>query len=1108
MSKRLAALITATALLLIALPIASASAGSPWWQVLSGSRPTNFAPGGSGRLVLTLTNLGDAPVDATTNPVTIVDQLPEGVTATGVQTAAGLQNHFGPVSCTVVTSSEVSCTFEKTLPSYEGIEVEVLAELTGPTGAAGKVTVSGGNAPSASAAQVVKVSEEETPFGIEYFSGVAEEEGGGVSSQAGKHPFQFTTTVQLNAGTVIPGFTRGGNIVEQPALPRNLRFPLPAGLLANPTAVARCPMADFSVSDNFVNRCPAASAIGVASVTVIETLTLGFVREAVPVFNLPPANGEPARFGFMAAGDPVVIDTAIDPDNAYRVTAIVSNVTQVARFLGSTVTFWGTPGDPRHDSSRGWGCAYAEHPGGCARPANLSEDAFMRQPVSCASPLLFGVEMEPWNVPVGSEVKSGSFESDPLLGCNKVPFDPTLIAAPTSKAAENPSGLGFEITMPGAGLKNGAGISEGQPKKVEAILPEGMTLNPSAAEGLAVCSQADYARERFDSAPGEGCPEASKVGNVQIETPLIEEQVNGALYLAKSFENPSNSLLALYIIARVPQRGILVKLPVKVESDPVTGQLTSTVDGAPQVPVQSFTLNFREGARAPLVTPPRCGSFNVMARFTPWSAKDPDKPRPGEVVTRSSAFAVQRGVDGGACPAGGLPPLHPGLEAGTLNNAAGHYSPFNVRLSRNDGEQEITHFSIKLPPGIVGKLAGIPFCSDAAIAAAKARTGPHGGAEELASPSCPAASEVGHTLVGAGVGQVLAYAPGKIYLAGPYNGSALSIAAITAAKVGPFDLGTVVVREALKINPETAEVFIDATGSDPIPHIIKGIPVHLRDIRIYTDRPNFVLNPTSCEPTSTASTVLGSGLDFGSEADDQPVTVSTRFQAADCASLGFKPKLALSLKGGTKRNQVPAFKAVLTYPKRGAYANIAKAQVTLPHSVFLDNAHIGTVCTRPVFNEGNFPGEKCPAASVYGKASAITPLLDEPISGLVYLRPNGGERELPDLVVALHSGKININLVGYIDSVGKKGSEVSRIRNTFALVPDAPVTKFTLEMAGGKKGLLINSTNLCKSTNKAVAAFTGQNGKKHTIEPVLKPLGCKKQGKKAKRSALLSRVGW
>jgi hypothetical protein len=326
------------------------------------------------------------------------------------------------------------------------------------------------------------------------------------------------------------------------------------------------------------------------------------------------------------------------------------------------------------------------------------------------------------------------------------------------------------------------------------------------------------------------------------------------------------------------------------------------------------------------------------------------------------------------------------------------------------------------------------------------------------------------------VGQVLTYVPGKIYLAGPYHGSALSIVAITAAKAGPFDLGTVVIREALKIDPETAEVFIDATGSDPIPHIIQGIPVHLRDIRAFVDKPDFALNPTDCTPTSTASTVLGSGLDFASEADDNPLTVTSPFQVADCAALPFKPGLALKLKGGTRRGSYPAFTALLKGQGLGA-AGIARTQVTLPHSEFIANAHFKTICTRVQFKAASVPGAACPAGSIYGKAEARTPLLDEPLSGPVFLRSS--EHQLPDLVIALHSGKIDVTLVGKVDSV--KG----QLRTTFESVPDAPVASFRLQMQGGKKGLFENSTDLCRAKHKALAEFDGQNGKKLELRPAL-----------------------
>ncbi len=1052
------------------------------------SRP--LSPGGSGRLVLTLTNLGDAPVDATSTPVTIIDRLPAGVEATGVEAFAGPLGSAGTVTCDVVPA-EVSCDFEGELPSYEAIEIEVLVSLTDepPTQVGpGKVTVTGGNAPSTSAVQNIEVSPEPAPFGLEYFSARAEEEAGveeerGTETrQAGSHPLQFTTTIQLNSAS-LPGARKS---LEQPALPRNLRFSLPAGFIGNARAMPTCPMVTFLTAKALVNECSDSAALGAASVTVIEGNLDDLLRVAVPVFNLPPSHGEPARFGFMPLGVPVTVDTEVDPDNESRIIASVRNTTQAAKFLASTVTLWGAPGDPRHDASRGWNCVLYILRGTapCQRPPDLPETAYLRMPVQCASPLDFKAEIEPWNSPIGSLIDSASLTSAPLEGCNKVPFDPSIDAAPTSKLAENPSGLDFRLAMPNHNLLNKDGIAEGQAKKVEVELPKGMTVNPSEGEGLVGCSPDEYARETASSTPGEGCPDASKIGTIQISTPLLEEEAHGSLYVASPFDNPTGSLLALYVVARIPERGIVVKQAGSVKPDPVTGQLTSTFDDLPQLPFSEFRLHFKEGARAPLVTPAACGTYDVVARFTPWHAADPNNPKPAEIITETSSFKVERGVDGGACPAGGIPPFHPSLLAGTINNAAGRYSPFNLRLTRKDGEQEFTNFSIKLPPGVVGKLAGVGFCSDAAIAAAKARTGRNGGAEELSSPSCPANSQVGRTLVGAGVGTSLTYVPGKLYLAGPYHGSPLSVVAITAAKVGPFDLGTVVLREALRINPVTAEVFVDPTNSDPIPHIIQGIPVHARDIRAYVDRPQFVLNPTSCERTSTASTVLGSGRDFGSSADDVPVTVTSPFQAADCANLGFKPRLKLRLRGSTTRGGNPALRAVLRPRKDDA--NAARISVALPHSEFLDQGHIRTVCTRVQFKAGSGNGSNCPAGSIYGRARVWTPLFDQPLEGPVFLRSS--EHPLPDLVLALH-GLVDIQAVGRIDSVN------GGIRTTFDFVPDAPVTKAVLNMQGGRKSLLQNSTNICRGKHRATVKMKGHNGKLRNFRAPLRAKCSKRHGK-------------
>ena len=745
--------------------------------------------GGSGRLFVVVANIGDAPMDAGKKPLRITDELPEGVEATGAEGVGGGKGTAGLVDCEVEAPDLVSCTFGDVLQPYDSIEVEIPVSLVGEApveGAAGKVTVSGGNAPTETAEQNIEVSPQKTPFGIERFTsrveaegGGSEEEGGALDTRAGGHPFQLTTSLQFNSGRMRPNADSNKRSVEQPAQPRNLRFGLPAGLTGNLAALPTCSYADFSQESEVIetaNRCPDEAAIGAASLSIFLEGAIGFARPAVPVFNLPPAVGEPARFGFTIANTVVIIDTEVDPDDAYRVIAKVNNASQVPEALGATLSIWGAPGDPRHDNARGWGCVFnIGKPGLCERPPGLGEEAFLRLPVSCATPMDFGAEAEPWNVPLGTVVSLRSVLGSQMSGCNQVPFAPEVSGAPTSKLAGSPSGLDLQVEMPGKGLLNKDAISEGQAKKVEVTLPEGMTVNPSQGEGLIGCSPADLARESAASLPGAGCPEASKVGEVKISTPLLREEARGSLYVASPFDNPFDSLIALYLVAKVPERGILIRQAGLVRPDPRTGQLTTTFDHLPQLPFTSVEVSLRSGARGSLVTPPACGSYDAVARFTPWSAKDPENPAPAEVVTKTSAFEIERGVGGGDCPSGATPPFHPGLFAGTVNNAAKSYSPFNLRLTRNDGEQEFTNFSIKLPPGVIGKLAGIGTCPDAAIAAAKARTGPNGAQEELDSPSCPAGSQVGRTLAGSGVGASLTYVPGKVYLAGPYNGAKLSI---------------------------------------------------------------------------------------------------------------------------------------------------------------------------------------------------------------------------------------------------------------------------------------------------------------------------------------------
>jgi hypothetical protein len=892
---------------------------------------------------------------------------------------------------------------------------------------------------------------------------------GTVDEQASSHPYSFTVHFDLKVDS--NGNSEGGEM-------RDALVNLPAGFFGNPTAMPSCPRQDF---EGITPQCPGATQVG-----ILRASLPGLGQVTGPVYNLTPPPGVATQLGFSAINLNSLQYVGVRSEEGYGLgfsaPDIPSEVTSV------TETIWGTPPDPGHDAER-WCRSGIYAVIGC--PSDAPKLPYLTLPASCEGAPETTVEVD-------SKLDPGNFTGEtaklrdsggnpaPMTGCDAVPFSPGVSSQPTTKLASSPSGLEFELKLPNVGLLGPGAIAETEPKKTVVTLPEGFTVNPSLAEGIGVCSKAQYKAEQLESKAGEGCPEASKLGSVTAQSPLLEEPIEGSVYLAAPYENPFGTLTALYLVARAPERGILVKQAGKVELDPDTGQITTTFEGLPPLPYSSFRLKFREGARAPLATPSACGEYKTLSRFTPFSAHDDT-----EAVPVTASFQIEHGPEGGPCPSGGLPPFHPGLIAGSINNAAGRFSPFNVRLFRSDAEQEFTRFSIKLPPGVVGKLAGIPFCPESGIALAKSRTGIHGGQEELEHPSCPQASEIGHTLAGAGVGQVLAYAPGKLYLAGPYHGSAISLVAITAAKVGPFDLGDVVIRQAFRVDPETGEVFIDATGSDPIPHIIKGVPVHARDIRAYTDRPEFVLNPSSCARTSTASTLLGSGLDFASEADDRPVTVSTPFQAADCAALPFKPKLTLKLKGGTRRGAYPALQAHLAMHGFGE-AGVKEAQVTLPASEFIANAHFNTICTRVQFKQGAHPGEMCPPGSVYGYAKAVTPILSAPLEGPVFLRSS--EHQLPDVVASLHNGEIDVVLDGKVDSV--KG----RLRNTFEATPDAPVSSVDISLFGGKKGLFENSTNLCAATHRAEADFTGHNGKVSDSTPVVKALGCKGKGRKAKRS--------
>jgi hypothetical protein len=867
------------------------------------------------------------------------------------------------------------------------------------------------------------------------------------STQAGAHA-DFTTTFRLTEHDRAPF-----------AFTRDIEVTLPPGLFGNPHAFPTCTTAQLGTGPT-TSACPQDSQVGVTAITIESG---SFIE---PVFNMPAEGGDVvARFGFFAGPFPMTIRVRLNPgDN--NLIAKVEGAPAAAGVVQASTTLWGVPGAPSHDGERitpDEAFHFEAPPGG--RASNLPETPFMTNPASCDETREVGFVLTSYELPQFPVSGSALFPS--ITGCGLVGFAPQTSAKPTSEQASTGTGLDYEASFPATGLEYGSLLYDSEAKRAEVVLPEGMTVNPSEAVGLGVCSEADLARETYDSPPNAGCPETSKIGTITAPSPVLDRTPEGALYLAAPHANPFGTLLALYLVVKVPDRGVLVKVAGEVLPDPVTGRLTSVFDNIPQLPVGSFRLHFREGARAPLVTPPVCGTFNTISRLEPWSA-------PGTDVVRENSFQITKGVENGPCPSGGIPPFVPTLVAGAENNYAGAYSPLYLRIERKDSEQEITGFATQLPSGLTGNLTGIPFCSEAEIQRARQQTG----AEALASPACPAASQIGHTIAEAGVGSVLAQTPGELYLGGPFEGAPFSLVSVTSAKVGPFDLGTVVVHLPLHIDPATAQISVPSGPADQIPHILQGIVIHLRAIRVYVDRAHFIVNPTSCDSRSLSATVIGGGASPTNPADDDPVTIKDPFQAADCSSLAFKPSFHVSTSGKTSKAGGASLSVKLSFPagSLGSEANIAKVKVDLPKQLPSRLTTLQKACLAVTF-EAN-PAE-CPAASIIGHAKAVTPILPVPIEGPAYFVSHGGEA-FPSLVMVLQGYGVTIDLTAttFISKAGITSS-------TFKAVPDQPVSSFELTLPEGKYSALAANGNLCASKLAMPTAFTAQNGAEiHESTPI------------------------
>jgi hypothetical protein len=769
----------------------------------------------------------------------------------------------------------------------------------------------------------------------------------------------------------------------------------------------------------------------------------GAVREAL--FNLVPHADEAGLTGFYVVGVQTALFVVLHARTGsdYGLDATTSAIYQFFALTTTQVHIWGVPADPSHDASRfpvGTtegidGCK--PYPEGCYGPVKSTSPPapYLQNPTTCGVALTASHSITYYS---GVEVEAED-GWPATTGCDQLTFNPSLTATPTTQAGESMSGLDVTLTVPQT--QSPTTPSPSEIKTVAMTLPEGFSLAPNAANGKVACADEELSITTEDPAH---CPEFAKIGTASIDSSALPGPIQGSVYIGQPLPDQTYR-----IFVTADGFATHVKLKGAVDLDPRTGRVVTTFSDLPQSPIQEVNLHFFGSERGIFATPKRCGTYPVVTRFTPW-----DQALEDQVST--SSISIATGPNGAPCPPSPSP-FHPSVNAGSADNTAGAFTPFTVEASRDDGDQEPTALMVSTPPGFLASLRGVAYCPETTISGLVG--GAYSGRQEEAAPLCPAASRIGFIKAGAGPGTRPLYVGGDVYLAGPYKGAPLSLLVVIPAVSGPYDLGNVVTRIAVYIDPATAQI---TTVSDPLPRILDGVPLRTRYIQVGLDRPGFTLNPTRCDPFSIGTEVFG---DEGTVA-----SLGTHFQVANCSAMEYAPALSLSLTGGLAARGHPAIHAL--FKAQPGESNTQRVSVTLPNGEQLDNAHIGTVCRR-----GEFAADQCPASSLIGHAKVVTPLLDEPLEGNVYLRASS--HKLPDLVMDLE-GQIEIELAGRVDAVN------GRLRTTFESVPDAPVTSLRLDLLGGAKGLLVNSNGLCGRSRRATVGMAGQNGDIVNVKPKLK----------------------
>ena len=1083
---------------------AHAATVRPWWRLDATPAPSALRAGGElSQIVVTANNLGDVPVEnSAAHKATLTDVLPANVTAVALLGTEGDVEEAGCSKFEPHTELHVvSCpAADHQLLPYEQMlmRIEVKTNGTPKPEETNEVTVAGGTIPS-TAEEVPAVTLQkqlkidttgtasEVPFGVELYELTPENENGTTDREAGSHPFQLTTTFDLNQ-TLVTYHATGetGEFPSAPALPRDLRFELPRGFIGYPEAVPRCSEADFATVITEINLCPGDAAVGVATVFANIPGPYKLSIFSVPVFNLEPAPGEPARFGFYLKEVPVLLRTALPAGGDKGAEVKVEYASEAAQVLATQVTLWGVPDDPRHDGARGWECLrggavekYLNHPIPCKPEDEKPPKASLTLPSDCSDGLESTVSGNSWAMGETEFPKLAEAVLPELTKstCESLAFKPTIEAEPETHAASTPTGFNFDVKMPQEGLIAGEGRAEPPLKETTVALPAGLQLNPKAANGLEACSALDFGwpftgagetgqLENEGISPGPAdCPDAAKVGTVTASTPLLAHELKGSVYLAAQNTNPFGNPLALYLVVEDPITGVRVKLAGEVhieENGPSAGQVTTTFRNIPQVGLfRELKLHLFGGERASVSTPDFCGNYPVDTTFTPWSGEPAAQPPAG--------FAVTSGPGGGACPSAPLP-FAPSHSMGPANPAAGAYSSFDVDLERPDGQQALSGISVKLPPGYAAVLKDVTPCAE-----------PPAKQDEW---TCNGGNEIGTVKVASGLGpNEPVELTGQAYLTTGYDGAPFGLLVRTLAKVGPFNLGYVNVRSRINVDPHTAAVTVT---SDPgpreegVPTRLRGVPVQLKRLEVAVNRPNFEFNPTNCNTMNFETSLDGS--------EGTVDSFNTPFAVTECAKLPFEPEL--TAYSSAKSSKADGESLTVKVKGKGVgQANIGKTVLILPSTLPARLTTIQKACVAATFEHNP---ASCPEGSEIGKGIARSPVLKGPLEGPAYLVSHGGAA-WPDVEFVL-KGEYGIELVLDGQTAIKKGVTTS----TFNSVPDDPIETFEAILPEGPHSAL--TTNLpakdkyspCGVSIALPTTITGQNGKVIEQKTKLQVQGCPK----------------